>query len=240
MLQTPIRTSSSTSSLLRRGRGALAACFLAASLLATAPMAQGFKLGDLGFGKKKKQGDAAKGADPAKKTVTNSKYFFDFEESAYYTSPDKRAGVKMLVDTARVGPSMASLHHVTLLPGGKSVPHRHVFGTELLYIVKGSLVIRVENETKVLGANTAAHIPPKAIHEYKNESTDVVQFLQVYAPAGPEEEYRNWEKAGGAGNAGAKPNAAGQGAGAGSGSASGSASEELTPGMGSGAGDAVR
>jgi len=94
MLQPPnYALSSSTPALLRRCRGAVAACFLAASLLATVPMAQGFKLSDLGIGKKQSKSDATgKTAEPGKKALANSKYFFDFDESAYYTSRINASG----------------------------------------------------------------------------------------------------------------------------------------------------
>lgn len=176
------------------------------------------------IGKSSKREPAA----AAERKVTPSKYFFDFAECAYYTSPDKRIGVKMLIDTARVGPSMTSMHHLTLLPGARSLPHRHVFGTSLLYVLKGTLAIRIEDERKLLGPQTAAFIPPKAVHEYRNESGDVVELIEVFAPAGPEEEYRNWEKTGGAQEPGAKSATAG-------GAASGSGSPEVSPAPAAGA-----
>ena len=57
-----------------------------------------------------------------------------------------------------------------------------------------NLTLRIGEEVKILGPNSTAYIPAKSFHEYLNDSTDVVKFLQYYAPSGPEEEYRNWEK----------------------------------------------
>ncbi|MBI3037684.1 cupin domain-containing protein [bacterium] len=131
-----------------------------------------------------------------KKAISDSHRFFNFEETPYFTSPDKRIGVKFLIDSAKVGPSFVSLQHITLLPKSHVKSHRHVYVTEVVYILKGNLTLRIEKEIKVMGANTTAFIPPQTFHEYLNDSGDVCEFLQIYSPSGPEEEYRNWEKPG--------------------------------------------
>lgn len=120
--------------------------------------------------------------------------FIAFDDAEYHTSPDKRIGAKILVDPAKVGPSIAAMTHLTYLPGANIGSHRHVYVTEILYILEGNLTLRIGEEIKILGPNSTAYIPAKAFHEYLNDSTDVVKFLQYYSPSGPEEEYRNWTK----------------------------------------------
>lgn len=119
--------------------------------------------------------------------------FIAFEDAKYNTSPDKRVGAKILVDTNKVGPSIAALTHLTYLPGAHITSHRHVYVTEIIYVLEGNLTIRIDKETKLLGPNSTAFIAPKTFHEIMNDSTDVVKFLQYYSPSGAEEEYRNWE-----------------------------------------------
>jgi len=133
-------------------------------------------------------------AEKAAGKTASSNHFFAFEDAAYHTSPDKRIGAKILADPAKVGPSMSSLVHLTYLPGAHITSHRHVYVTEIIYVLEGNLTLRIGEEVKVLGPNSTAHIPAKSFHEYLNDSTDVVKFLQYYSPSGPEEEYRNWEK----------------------------------------------
>ena len=133
-------------------------------------------------------------AEKAASTSASSQLFIAFEDAAYHTSPDKRIGAKILADPAKVGPSMASLVHLTYLPGAHIGSHRHVYVTEVIYVLEGNLTLRIGEEVKILGPNSTAYIPAKSFHEYLNDSTDVVKFLQYYAPSGPEEEYRNWEK----------------------------------------------
>lgn len=153
--------------------------FLAAALLMASPI---FAL-DL-FGKNKKKEET----EPAK-----SRNFISFDDATYNTSPDKRIGAKIIVDTNSVGPSIAALTHLTYLPGAHVPSHRHVYVTEILYVLEGNLTVRIATETKVLGPNATAFIPPKTFHELMNDSLDVVKFLQYYSPSGAEEEYRNWE-----------------------------------------------
>lgn len=129
-----------------------------------------------------------------KATKAVSANFFAFDDADYHTSPDKRIGAKILVDPAKVGPSISSMIHLTYLPGAHIGSHRHVYVTEVIYVLEGNLTLRIADEIKILGPNSTAYIPAKSFHEYLNDSTDVVKFLQYYSPSGPEEEYRNWSK----------------------------------------------
>lgn len=127
------------------------------------------------------------------KAPLQSHNFFAFDDATYHTSPDKRIGAKLLIDTDKVGPTIAAMVHLTYLPGAHVKSHRHVFVTEIIHVLSGNLTVRIGDETKVLGPNATAYIPPKTFCEYLNDSTDVVKFLQYFSPPGPEEEYRNWE-----------------------------------------------
>lgn len=124
-----------------------------------------------------------------------SRNFQAFQDVEYLTSPDKRIGAKILVDPANVGPSISSLVHLTYLPGARVRSRRHIYVTEVIHVLEGNLTLRIADEIKVMGAGSTAYIPPKSFHEYLNDSTDVVKFLQYFSPAGPEEEYKNWAKA---------------------------------------------
>lgn len=133
-------------------------------------------------------------ADKTGKTAPQSHKFFAFDDAEYHTSPDKRIGAKILVDPTKVGPSISSMVHLTYLPGAHIKSHRHVFVTEIVHVLEGNLTLRIDDEIKVMGPNSTAWIAPKAFHEYLNDSTDVVKFLQHFSPSGPEEEYRSWDR----------------------------------------------
>ncbi|MGM0598743.1 MAG: cupin domain-containing protein [Candidatus Rifleibacteriota bacterium] len=133
-------------------------------------------------------------ADNKGKSESQSHHFFAFDEAEYHTSPDKRIGAKILVDPAKVGPSISSMVHLTYLPGAHIKSHRHVFVTEIVHVLEGNLTLRIGDQVKTMGPGSTAWIPPKAFHEYLNDSADIVKFLQYFSPAGPEEEYRNWVK----------------------------------------------
>ena len=139
-------------------------------------------------------GQAPVSAAEKQENKTASVNFVAFDDAEYHTSPDKRIGAKILVDPSKVGPSIATLVHLTYLPGAHIGSHRHVFVTEIINVLEGNLTLRIGDEIKILGPNSTAFIPAKSFHEYLNDSTDVVKFLQYYSPSGPEEEYRNWTK----------------------------------------------
>ncbi|MFZ2956776.1 MAG: cupin domain-containing protein [Candidatus Ozemobacteraceae bacterium] len=141
---------------------------------------------------------SARGKEKQETAAAESHRFFTFDGAPYYTSSDKRIGAKMLIDSARVGPTLTAMQHLTYLPGAHVKSHRHVYVTEVIYILKGHLTLRIEKETKVMSPDTTAYIPPQTFHEYLNDpaSGEVCQFLQFYSPSGPEEEYRNWERPG--------------------------------------------
>lgn len=136
----------------------------------------------------------AKKAQQKAEFKSDTKRFVGFNDAEYRTSPDKRIGAKILADSVNVGPSIASLVHLTFLPGAHIGSHKHLYVTEIVYVLDGSLTLRIEDEIKILGPNSTAFIPPQAFHEYLNDSADVVKFLQYFSPSGPEEEYRNWQK----------------------------------------------
>lgn len=129
-----------------------------------------------------------------KSNTSAPKYFVSFDEAEYHTSPDKRIGAKMLVDSANIGPTIAALTHLTYLPGAHVPTHRHTYSTEVLYVLSGALTVRIGEETQVIRENGSVYIPAGAYHEYLNETTDIVKFLQFYSPSAPEEEYRRWDK----------------------------------------------
>ena len=130
------------------------------------------------------------------KESVQSNYFVKFDEAEYRTSPDKRIGAKIMVDPAKVGPSISSMIHLTYLPGAQVASHRHAYSSEILYVLSGFLTVKIGDQLQVAGPNSSVYIPSGAFHEYLNDSVDVVKFLQFYAPAAPEEEYRKWEKPG--------------------------------------------
>ena len=66
-----------------------------------------------------------------------------------------------MVDTNLVGPSIAAMTHLTYLPGAHVLSHRHVYVTEIIYVLEGNLTVRIGSETKILGKDSTAFVPPK-------------------------------------------------------------------------------
>jgi mannose-6-phosphate isomerase-like protein (cupin superfamily) len=69
------------------------------------------------------------------------------------------------------------------LPAGKStMPHRHVRTEEIYYILEGRGLMRVGQETAVVGPGDAIAIPPGALHQISNTGSGPLQFLCCCAP----------------------------------------------------------
>ena len=134
-----------------------------------------------------------KSSEKNKTRTEEAKYFVNFDEADYRTSPDKRIGAKILVDPNSIGPSIASLINLTYLPGAHVTSHKHVYSSEIIYVLNGVLTVKVDGIIKNVTPNSSVFIPAGSFHEYLNDSSDVVQFIQFYSPAAPEEEYRKWE-----------------------------------------------
>ena len=118
------------------------------------------------------------------KEQPKSRNFIAFDDAVYNTSPDKRIGAKILVDTNIVGPSIAAMTHLTYLPGAHVESHRHVYVTEIIYVLEGNLTVRIGTETKILGKDSTAFVPPKTFHELMNERGITDETLDIVRRCG--------------------------------------------------------
>jgi quercetin dioxygenase-like cupin family protein len=67
---------------------------------------------------------------------------------------------------------------VVEVPAGSSVPpHTHAQEEESYFMLKGSLVIRIDQETVTLQPGDFAYIPKGTAHGYENVAQDPAQFL---------------------------------------------------------------
>lgn len=101
--------------------------------------------------------------------------------------------VKVLVDEATMRAQRASLSLLTLSPANRIAMHRHP-GDELLFVRKGRA--RVLGPTgvnpEVLTEGTAVLIPAGMPHVIENMVRSAsVEFIQIFAPLGPERVYRD-------------------------------------------------
>ncbi len=64
-----------------------------------------------------------------------------------------------------------------------SEPHRHE-GAELIYVIKGQLIVNVDGEDVTLDAGDAMYFDPSAPHSYRHEGRSACSAVVVVAPVG--------------------------------------------------------
>jgi quercetin dioxygenase-like cupin family protein/DNA-binding XRE family transcriptional regulator len=68
-------------------------------------------------------------------------------------------------------------------PSRASEPHRHD-GAELIYVLKGRLVVNVDGDDTALDEGDAMYFDPKAPHSYRREGPSPCAAIVVVAPPG--------------------------------------------------------
>jgi mannose-6-phosphate isomerase-like protein (cupin superfamily) len=69
------------------------------------------------------------------------------------------------------------------VPAGESEQrHYHIYSRQFFYILTGEAVIEVDGDRQVLKAQQGIEIPPRAVHQFRNESSSDVTFLVISVP----------------------------------------------------------
>jgi mannose-6-phosphate isomerase-like protein (cupin superfamily) len=84
---------------------------------------------------------------------------------------------RVLQDTSR---SQAAV--MTIAPGSDAGPEEEHRGDQIIYIVEGEALIRVQDREYHAGPGTLLTIPARTRHHVKNPGAIPVFFLTVYAP----------------------------------------------------------
>ncbi len=96
-------------------------------------------------------------------------------------APVKRArGARMAV---LVGPGQGAPNFITrrfvLAPGARIPAHRHPTIEHEQVMVRGEMVLGMDNEVRTVRASDAMYLPAGCAHWYENRSTEEVEFLCV-------------------------------------------------------------
>ena len=83
---------------------------------------------------------------------------------------------------------------VLLEPGKGHDRHNHPYSEEILYVIRGKGVQKVElpdgEVEQEIGPGTLVHIPTALFHSTVNSGDEMMELLAIYAPFGPEAELR--------------------------------------------------
>ena len=82
-----------------------------------------------------------------------------------------------------------SLAHAMLRPDTNSAPHRFFTASEVYYILKGTGLMHIDDETADVGPGDTIYIPPQAAQYIENTGDKDLEFLCiVYPPWQPDAE----------------------------------------------------
>jgi mannose-6-phosphate isomerase-like protein (cupin superfamily) len=77
---------------------------------------------------------------------------------------------------------LQSLAEARLPPGASTTPHHHERTEEIYYILEGQALMRIGNETGIVGPGDAIAIPPGHVHQITNSGEVTLKFLCCCAP----------------------------------------------------------
>lgn len=82
-----------------------------------------------------------------------------------------------------------SIAHAIVKPGKASFPHRFFEASEVYYIIQGTGVMHIDDETADVKAGDVVYIPPKGVQYIENTGdTDLIFLCMVDPPWFPESE----------------------------------------------------
>jgi mannose-6-phosphate isomerase-like protein (cupin superfamily) len=98
--------------------------------------------------------------------------------------------IRPLIDRTTSDIAQCSLAE-EILPPGKTVPrHHHEILEEIYYILQGSGVMTVGEESKIVSSGDAIFIPKNQVHSLTNTGEDEMKLLLVCGPAFYFEDHR--------------------------------------------------
>ncbi len=100
------------------------------------------------------------------------KYFYRFEdEEQIQISPDYSTAEGSWIKGDRI---QVLMYHKKIGTGSR--PHTHP-NEQFIYVLKGKLKARVEDQEKVVGSGELIHIPPNALHNMVATTDEDVQYF---------------------------------------------------------------
>ena len=95
---------------------------------------------------------------------------------------DDGALIQELVGVS-TGAREQSLAYIAHPAGTASRPHRHSLADEIYFVLAGSGLMRIDDETSAIGTGNVIHITRGQLHQVTNTGTEHLRLLVACAPA---------------------------------------------------------
>jgi putative monooxygenase len=104
--------------------------------------------------------------------------------------PNRRRGgdIRVLLSPKTVGSTSGFMGVLTLEPGQYVAEHRHPYSEEFLYVVRGELIMRIEDDPIPLAAGESLMVPINDRHRLENHGADQALVVFQLSPLAPRPE----------------------------------------------------
>lgn len=105
-------------------------------------------------------------------------------------APSHRQGgsTRVLLTPASVGTTSGFLGHIELAPGQSVTEHYHPYSDKYLYLVEGSVVVRVNGRDTALDRDEALFVTRGQRHRIENHGDTVAKLVFQISPLAPRPE----------------------------------------------------
>ena len=99
--------------------------------------------------------------------------------------PGGKSMFRILLDEESVGAKQFALLVNEFDPGLTSKAHKHDKEEHAFYIISGTGIIRIEDEPIEVAEGDAVFVPPGKMHEVSSTGDEILKYIVIYAPPGP-------------------------------------------------------
>jgi putative monooxygenase len=101
---------------------------------------------------------------------------------------DSRRGgdVRTLLSPKTVGSTSGFMGVATIPPGDWISEHYHPYSEEFIYVVRGSLIARLDGEPQIVNAGAALFVPMNVKHRLANDGAEDAFIVFHLSPLAPE------------------------------------------------------
>ncbi|MEV5708051.1 cupin domain-containing protein [Actinoallomurus sp. NPDC052274] len=105
-------------------------------------------------------------------------------------APNRRRGgdIRVLLSPKTVASTSGFMGQLTLEPGEHVSEHYHPYSEEFLYVVRGTMVMKVEDQPVRLNAGDSLMVPIKARHRLENDGEEQALVVFHLSPLAPRPE----------------------------------------------------
>ena len=99
--------------------------------------------------------------------------------------PGGKSMFRILLDEESVGAKQFALLVNEFDPGLTSKAHKHDKEEHAFYIISGTGIIRIEDEPIEVAEGDAVFVLPGKMHEVSSTGDEILKYIVIYAPPGP-------------------------------------------------------